>query len=281
MTIPGGNQDPLTGEARDSTNERTGHLNLSSGAESLKEWPRSSSWRRRLATKISISTQHRKWEGRADTWDGDNDLGMTKVAAMAVEVSDVRPGMQCVDLGCGGGRLALVLARRGAKVIGVDVSELMIERMEAQARREGIETVSGMVAPIEHVTLPTGSIDLVITNYALHHLRDEEKEKVVKAAFEWIRPGGQLVIADMMLGRGSTARDREIILSKVRIMAKKGIPGYWRILKNAGRFLLRVHERPITPEAWSRLLEEAGFREIEITPVVAEAAVVKGMKPGD
>jgi SAM-dependent methyltransferase len=157
----------------------------------------------------------------------------------------------------------------------------MIERMEAQARREGIATVSGMVAPIEHLTLPTGSLDLVITNYALHHLLDDEKEKVVKAAFGWLRPGGQLVVADMMLGRGTSARDREIIVSKVRIMAKKGIPGYWRILKNAGRFLLRVHERPITPEAWSRLFEDAGFSEIEITPVVAEAAVVKGIKPGN
>jgi len=204
---------------------------------------------------------------------------MTKVAAKAVEAADVRPGMQCVDLGCGGGRISILLARSGAKVIGVDVSELMIERMEAQARREGIETVTGMVAPVEHLTLPSGSVDLVITNYALHHLLDDEKEKVVKAAFSWLRPGGRLVVADMMLGRGGTARDREIIVNKVRIMAKKGISGYWRIIKNAGRFVLRVHERPITPEAWSQLFEGAGFCEIEIIQVVAEAAVVKGIKP--
>ena len=64
-------------------------------------------------------------------------------------------------------------------------------------------------------------------------------------------------------------------------MAKKGIPGYWRIMKNAVRFALRVQERPITPEAWSRLFEEAGFAKIEITSVVAEAGVVKGTKPGE
>jgi len=204
---------------------------------------------------------------------------MVKVAAKAVEIANIGPGMECVDLGCGGGRLTFLLAQRGAKVLGVDVSELMVERMEAQARRDGIKTVSGMVVPIEHLSLPSESFDLVITNYALHHLLDDEKERVVRAAFGWLRPSGQLVVADMMFGRGATARDREIIVSKVRIMAKRGIPGYWRILKNAGRFLLRVHERPITPEAWSRLFEEAGFCKVEITRVVAEAAVVMGIKP--
>ncbi|MBF6558074.1 MAG: class I SAM-dependent methyltransferase [Acidimicrobiales bacterium] len=204
---------------------------------------------------------------------------MAKVAAKAIEMADVQPGMDCVDLGCGSGRLALLMAKRGADVVGVDVSDAMIERMLLQARREGIGTVRGLVVPIEHFTVPAESVDLVITNYALHHLLDADKDKVVRAAFEWLRPGGQLVVADMMLGRGATARDRQIIAGKLRIMAKKGIPGYWRILKNAGRFLVRVHERPITLEAWSRLFEAAAFENVESSVVVAEAAVMKGIKP--
>ena len=242
------------------------------------EWPHEFAWLKRLVTNRSIYTQRRTWQRRSETWDADNDSGMNKVAAKAAEVAAVRPGMQCVDLGCGSGRIALMLARRGARVIGVDVSQLMVERMETQARHEGIETVSGMVVAIEHLTLPRGALDLVVTNYALHHLLDDEKERLVKAAFGWLRPGGQLVVADMMLGRGTAARDRKIIASKVRIMAKKGLPGYWRIMKNAGRLLLRVHERPITPDAWSRLFEKAGFSKIEVIPVVAEAAIVKGTK---
>jgi ubiquinone/menaquinone biosynthesis C-methylase UbiE len=205
-----------------------------------------------------------------------NDLGMAKVAAEAIEMADVKPGMTCVDLGCGSGRLAPLLAKRGAHV----VSDAMVQRMESQARAQGISTVQGIVVPIEELTLPAGSVDLVVTNYALHHLLDADKEKAVRAAFGWLRPGGQLVVADMMLGRGLTARDRHVIAAKVRIMAKKGIPGYWRILKNAGRFVLRTHERPITPEAWSRLLRQAGFARVESVDVVAEAAIVKGTKLG-
>jgi ubiquinone/menaquinone biosynthesis C-methylase UbiE len=237
------------------------------------------SWRAKLGTSISIRAQRRTWGDRAETWDRHNDFGMAKVAAKALEVVDLRPGMDCVDLGCGTGRLALKLAEGGANVIGVDVSGAMIGRMEAQAKQEGIERVRGMTTPIEHLSLPTASVDLVITNYALHHLLDADKEKVVRAAFGWLRPGGQLVVADMMLGRGTTSRDREIIAGKIRIMAKKGLPGYWRILKNAGRFLFRIQERPINPDAWGRLFKGAGFGNIQSVMVVAEAAVVTGVKP--
>lgn len=238
------------------------------------------SWRQRQGTKISIRTQRRKWTHRAETWDRHNDVGMSKVAAKAIEMSGVQAGMVCVDLGCGGGRLALELARLGATVVGVDVSDAMIERMESQAKKEGLSGVKGIVSPIEHLSLPAESVDLVISNYALHHLLDADKAKVVRAAYGWLRPGGQLVNSDMMLGRGATAQDRQVIASKIKVMAKKGIPGYWRILKNAGRYLFRVHERPITPEAWTRLYEAAGFSDVQSVNVVSEANVVRGVKPG-
>ena len=237
------------------------------------------SWGKKQTTRLSIATQRRTWTRRADTWDRHNDAGMTKVAAKAIEVADVKPGMVCVDLGCGGGRLALELARRGASVVGVDVSAAMVERMVAQAKSEGLEQVSGIVSPIEHLTIDPSSVDIVISNYALHHLLDADKAKVVTAAFGWLRPGGALINSDMMLGRGATTEDRQVIASKIKVMAKKGIPGYWRILKNAGRYIFRLRERPITPDAWMRLYEAAGFVDLTSVNVVAEANVVKGVKP--
>jgi 2-polyprenyl-3-methyl-5-hydroxy-6-metoxy-1,4-benzoquinol methylase len=245
----------------------------------LPEGHPNASWRHRQRTKISIKTQRRRWTHRAETWDRHNDEGMSKVAAMAIEMSDVQPGMVCVDLGCGGGRLALELARRGATVIGVDVSSAMIERMNSQAQSEGLTSVTGIVTAIERLSLPEGSADLVISNYALHHLLDSDKAKVVHAAYACLRPGGHLINSDIMLGRGATAQDRQIIASKIKVMAKKGLPGYWRILKNAGRYLLRLQERPITPEAWTRLYEAAGFTNVVSVHVVSEANVVKGVKP--
>ena len=52
------------------------------------------------------------------------------------------------------------------------------------------------------------------------------------------------------------------------------------LLANAARLILRTDERPMTPEAWSRLLRQAGFARVESVDVVAEAAIVKGTKLG-
>jgi len=100
------------------------------------------------------------------------------------------------------------------------------------------------------------------------------------AAYRWLRPGGRLVIADMMLGRGGSARDRAIIRGKLSILARKGPGGWWRIAKNAGRYLLRVQERPISMTSWTALLEKAGFIGITASAVVAEAGLVTAARPG-
>jgi len=60
------------------------------------------------------------WGEKANTWDMHNDLGMAKVAAKAVEMADVKPGMTCVDLGCGSGRLALLLANAARLILRTD-----------------------------------------------------------------------------------------------------------------------------------------------------------------
>jgi hypothetical protein len=58
------------------------------------------------------------------------------------------------------------------------------------------------------------------------------------------------VIADMMLGRGSSARDREIIRAKIGTLARRGPGGWWRVAKNAVRVAqagLVTGRRPAAP----------------------------------
>jgi ubiquinone/menaquinone biosynthesis C-methylase UbiE len=119
----------------------------------------------------------------------------------------------------------------------------------------------------------------VVSSYALHHLRDPDKTRVVSAAYDWLRPGGTLIIADMMFGRGGTKQDRAIIRSKVRALASKGIGGWWRIAKNACRYLVRVQERPVSMAAWTQMFAQAGFDAITAVSVVAEAGLVTGRRP--
>lgn len=218
------------------------------------------------------------WDRRAASWDHHGVTGLPAIIAAVLARANVEEGGVAVDLGCGTGALALPLAERGAKVTGVDLSPGMTELLEKKAAEAGL-TVTSVVAPIEHLELPAESVDLVVSNYTLHHLRDPDKQAVVRAAAGWLRPGGRLVIGDMMFGRGATSRDREIIGSKIKVMLRRGPAGWWRIAKNVGRFSLRLQERPVTMETWTRYLEAAGFVGVTAEPVVSEAAVVTGTKP--
>jgi hypothetical protein len=87
------------------------------------------------------------------------------------------------------------------------------------------------------------------------------------------------VIADMMFGRGGSARDRAIIRGKLRILARRGLGGWWRIVKNSARYLVRGQERPLSSESWTAFLEQAGFTAIKTSALVAEAGLVAGARP--
>ncbi|MFP5450119.1 MAG: class I SAM-dependent methyltransferase [Thermoleophilia bacterium] len=228
-----------------------------------------------------VAFQRRRWSRRAQSWnDGvaaNQGLGATIDAV--VNSARAAPGMHVLDMGCGSGQVTIPLARIAADVIAVDVSPAMICLLGENLLREGLGNVSARVEALESLQLPPGSLDLIVSNYALHHLADDDKRRLVAAAAVWLRPGGRLVIGDLMLGRGRDARDRAVIREKVAALARRGPGGWWRVTKNAWRFTARTAERPLPMAAWVRLLEDAGFVTVTAQPIVSEAAVVTGTCP--
>ena len=216
------------------------------------------------------------------SWDhgAQNNPGLVKVVERVLAEAAPTAEMAAVDLGCGSGQLTLKLAPKVASVLAVDVSAAMIDLLEGNAAEAGVSNVSGRAASIESLDLAEASVDLIVSNYALHHLRDSDKRIVVERCARWLRPGGRLVIGDMMFGRGGDARDRVIIASKLSLMLRRGPAGWLRIAKNAGRYLLRFQERPVSMSTWVHFLEEAGLGRVVAVPVVNEAAVVRGERPG-
>ncbi len=186
-----------------------------------------------------------------------------------------------LDLGCGTGQISIPMAEPGANVLGIDVSPAMANALLAEAHRRPVwRSLTGSRLPIEELELAPASVDLVVSSYALHHLRDADKARLVTAAFEWLRPGGRLVIADMMLGRGGSARDRAIIRGKLRVLARKGPGGWWRIVKNSWRYLVRVQERPISIASLDNFVRaRPASPAITASALVAEAGLVTGARP--
>jgi ubiquinone/menaquinone biosynthesis C-methylase UbiE len=225
----------------------------------------------------------RKWDSRVAQWHSHvtSTTGFERVLDRLLKRADPRATDACVDLGAGTGFVTSALAPLVGSVLAVDISPAMAESLTERTAHAGLRNVRTQVTDLRELRLPPDSVDLVVSSYALHHLRDADKRALVAAAAGWLRPGGRIVVADMMFGRGTSERDRQILRQKVALLAAKGPAGWWRIAKNLGRYGLGVgHEHPATPGFWQAALHEAGFTEVAFEPVVAEAGIVRGVLPG-
>ncbi len=226
----------------------------------------------------------RIWDKRVSGWHTHvtSSSGFDQVRDRLLAISSPGPADGCVDLGAGTGFVALALAPLTASVLAVDISPAMAQSLAAHAAQAGLHNVKTEVADLQTFRLPPASVDLVVSSYALHHLRDADKRALVAEAARWLRPGGRIVVADMMFGRGSTRRDREILRGKMATFAAKGPAGWWRIAKNLTRYGLGVgHEHPAAPQFWQLALRDAGLTDVRFEQVVAEAGIVSGTRPGE
>jgi SAM-dependent methyltransferase len=112
----------------------------------------------------------------------------------------IERGAVVLDLGCGAGTDLLIAAQMigpEGSVIGVDMTESMLEQARASAEVMGLGNVVLHEALIEALPVETGSVDVVISNGVIDLVPDKE------AAFDEIdrvlRPGGRLQIADVVI----------------------------------------------------------------------------------
>jgi SAM-dependent methyltransferase len=86
------------------------------------------------------------------------------------------------DLGTGTGAIALALAEDAGQVVGRDISEGMMERARKKAEEQGIENVEFGEGRFREPNLE--SADVVVSNFAMHHLSDEEKREAIEKIAE-------------------------------------------------------------------------------------------------
>ena len=227
-------------------------------------------------------TLERKWDRRVQQWHSHvTSAGVfERLLGDLVDMASPQPADSCVDLGAGTGFVTMAFAPLVSGILAVDISTAMASALAERAAQGGLENVSTQVSDLRELQLPPASADLVVSSYALHHLVNADKQDLVARAARWLRPGGRLVVGDMMFGRGTSRRDRDILRQKVTALAAKGPGGWWRIAKNLTRYGLGVgQEHPATPEFWQAALRDAGFIDVVFRPVAAEAGIVAGIRP--
>jgi len=231
-----------------------------------------------------LLTLEEKWDRRVEEWHSHvtSAPAFAQVLERLIRLSSPEPTDACVDLGAGTGFVTTALAPLVSSVLAVDISTAMAVTLGERTAHDGLQNVVTEVSDLRQFQLPPASVNLVVSSYVLHHLPDADKRALVARAAQWLRPGGRLVIADMMFGRGRSRRDRDILRQKVIALAAKGPGGWWRIAKNLARYGLGAgHEHPATPEFWQSALRDAGLTDVMFQAVVAEAGIVRGIRPGN
>jgi len=164
------------------------------------------------------------YEERADRWWSPGDrtfrslrsVGAFHLGLIERQWRDELPGARVVELGCGGGALAIELASRGASVTGIDLSPSSVEAASAEARRRGVDA-RFLRGNLLACPLPGGSFDLAVLTDVLEHVTDPAA--ALREVGRLLRPGGlvflntfdrtwlsRLVVVDLAEGLGLVPR---------------------------------------------------------------------------
>jgi arsenite methyltransferase len=125
-----------------------------------------------------------------------------------------------LDLGSGAGFDCFLASKRvgpAGKVIGVDMTPEMLDTARENARKGGYSNVDFRLGEIEHLPLADSSVDIIISNCVINLSPD--KEDVFQEAYRVLRPGGRLMVSDIVLLEDLPAAVQKSVAAYVSCLA--------------------------------------------------------------
>ncbi len=168
-------------------------------------------------------------------------LGCGNPAALA----ELKAGETVLDLGSGAGVDVFLAANKvgvQGRVIGVDMTEEMIDKAAAIARDNGYENVEFRLGEIEGLPVDDNSVDAVISNCVINLSPD--KFQVFREAYRVLRVGGRLVVSDIVAEQALSQEMRRDLDSWAGCVAGAlEQPEYLAKIKQAGFINLKVSSK--------------------------------------
>jgi len=171
-------------------------------------------------------------------------------------IDALREGEVVVDLGSGAGMDVFLAARQvgpRGRVIGIDMTDAMLTKAQENARKGGYSNVEFRKGTIEELPLEDESVDVIISNCVIN--LSPEKDRVYREVYRVLRPGGRVMVSDIVLERPLPQEIRESVEAYVGCI---------------GGASLR--------STYLKTIEEAGFREIRVE---REARFGETLSPDD
>ena len=159
-----------------------------------------------------------------------------------VALASLKEGETVLDLGSGAGFDCFLAAQKvgeNGRVIGVDMTPEMIDKARENAKKGDYENVEFRIGEIENLPAADSSVDVVISNCVINLSSD--KERVFQEAFRVLKPGGRLMISDIVL--------------------TKELPGF---IMNSIEAYIGCVSGAVLKDEYLKLIANAGFGDVNV-----------------
>jgi arsenite methyltransferase len=210
------------------------------------------------------------------------DLGLG--CGIPTEVANIKPGDTVLDLGSGAGNdcfVARSIVGPSGRVIGIDMTERMVEKANANNAKLGFTNVEFRLGDIEAMPIQRDTVDVVISNCVLNLVPD--KAKAFAEICRVMKPGGHFAISDIVLQGSLPERLREdAVMYAGCASGALQKEDYLGIIRSAGLqnvTVARERATPLPDEVYAKYLNPDEVKEFKKSGAGIFSITVTAEKP--